>query len=155
MDLGKVWAYDPCCCWYFSDPLWLSYTCDFKKLHRLFHMLKKHCCDQPKRPASRLCLLVPCSTKAQKVAFSKTYHRIETHKELSQGASQHAGSGYEISALLWVGWLGQVTLSKSITWWARRASDMAVIVPACSLFYPWTLGKWPHLDEKLSSVKWR
>lgn len=71
-----------------------------KKLHRLFRMLKKHCCDQPKRP-TRLCLLVPDAVpRHRKRWLSVKPTEYETHKELSQGASQHAGSGYETSALL-------------------------------------------------------
>lgn len=73
----------------------------FKKLHRLFCMLKKHYCDQPKCP-THLCLPVPDAVPGhRKRWFSVKPTEYETHKELSQGISQYAGSGYEISALLY------------------------------------------------------
>ena len=82
------------------DPLWLSYTCDFKKAPQTLPHAEKHCCDQPKRP-TRLCLLVPDAVpRHRKRWLSVKPTEYETHKELSQGASQHAGSGYETSALL-------------------------------------------------------
>lgn len=144
-----------------SDPLWLSNTCDFKKkVHRLFCTLKKYCCDQPNHPQPNP--PVPpsswCSTRAQEeMAFSKTYRIWDPQRTILGSITACRLWIWNFSSALWVRWFGQVTPSKSITWWARGGASKcghhytAWLFP----FLPVDPGQVTSPRWKLSSVKWR
>lgn len=99
------------------NPLWASYTSDFLNSSRdaLPHSenipLGHYREEQLKHPpAPGPCPLGPSgarySTRAQKKCFRGKPGEYETHKEPSQEASQHVGSGFcDMSPLLFSSWV--------------------------------------------------
>lgn len=119
-----------------------------KSLYTFPHAESTAVTSQSAQPACASWFLMQYQGTRRDVWLSVKPTEYETHKELSQGASCMQARIWNFS-LPGVGWLGQVTLSKSIHGGQEAGlQNVAVITQLGSFhFYPWTLGKWPHLDE--------
>lgn len=158
MDLGKVWVYDPCFCWYFSWPslaiiyLWFLKSSTDSSACWKSTTVTSQVPNPPVPPGSW------CSTRAQEeMVFSKTYRIRDPQRTISGRITVCRLWIWNFSSALWAGWFGQVTPSKSITWWARgRASECGRHYTAWFFpFLPVDSGQVTSPRWKLPSVKWR